>query len=312
MGEEEEDHKNNGSLYSLPPPSTHPLFPTVLELLDCDSPWLKSFLVEKAGIDKILGVPKFEEATSHIENISNEFTLAGVDDTGAVCHLQCGEIVQYEGATVGEVEYPASNYHGEGYKVHYWNGRDIRDRWPLFAQRLREIVSCEQEESGETREDEYVWDSDDDYSQVDSDASCTDESVKLDNSDLGIGQNLSESEENLSTNGKVKAAPNYDFKGDHNGLFIVRNEAERCKDENVTDCIDELQTSDLAVSPDLSENEKDVAGNDDNNAGVIISGSSEDKACSDNIASSKRDMSQNDEQQRIFMVEDEDCNKNEN
>ena len=77
--EEEEDHKDNESLYSLPPTSTHPLFPTVLELLDCDSPWLKSFLVEKAGIDKILVVPKFEEATSHIGNISNEFTIAGKD-----------------------------------------------------------------------------------------------------------------------------------------------------------------------------------------------------------------------------------------
>merc|ERR1712142_1030523 len=299
MGEEEEEGQDNESLYSLPPTSTHPLFPTILELLDCDSPWLKSFLVEQAGIDKILVVPKFEDATSHIGNISNEFTLAGVDDTGAVCHLHCGAIVEHEGVIVGDVEYPASNYHGEGYKVHYWNGRDIRDRWPHFAQRLGEIVSCEQEDLGETREDEYVWDSDDDYSQEDSDASCTDESVKSDNSDLGIGQNLSESEENLSTNEKVKAAPNYDFKGDPDGVFIVRNEAERCKDENVTDCIDELHTSDLAVSPDLSENDKDVAGDDDNNAVVIISGSSEDKACSDNIASSKREMSQNDEQQRI-------------
>ena len=188
------------------------------------------------------------------------FRFAGVDDTGAVCHLQCGAIVQYEGASVGEVEYPASNYHGEGYKVHYWNGRDIRDKWPLFAQRLREIVICEQEELVETREDEYVWDSDDD-SQEDNDASCTDESVMSDNSDLGLGQNLYDSEENLSTDEKPNKYPIKfsDVNDDPDDLLIVRNEAESCEKENNTDYNDELQTSDLSISPELSENEKDVA-----------------------------------------------------
>merc|ERR1719481_543318 len=281
--EDDEQVKDSETIYCIAPTSTHPLFPTVLELLDCDSSWLKSFLVENAGIDKILVIPKFEEAISHVENISKEFTLAGVDDTWAVCHLQCGAMVQYEGASVGDVDYPASNYHGEGYKVHYWGGRDISDRWPHFAQRLGEIVSCEEEEEEvwvEAREEEYIWDSDDDYSQEDSDDSCTDESVKSDNSDPGIGQNLSDSEENLSTDEKPKNDFKVDLVGD--GLFIVRNEAERMTDENGTICIDELQTSDLAVSPDLSENGKDVASDyDDDNAGVNISGSSEDKVCSD-------------------------------
>merc|ERR1712025_1209567 len=89
-------------------------------------------------------------------------------------------------------------------------------------------------------------------------------------------------EENLSTDEKPKKGPNYDFKVDlvGDGLFIERNEAERSTDENGTLCIDELQTSDLAVSPDLSDSEKDLAGDyDDSNAGVNISGSSEDKVC---------------------------------
>jgi len=308
--DEHEHVKDSESIYCIAPTSTHSLFPTVLELLDCDSSWLKSFLVENAGIDKILVVPKFEEAISHVENISNEFTLAGVDDSGAVCHLQCGAIVQYEGASVGDVEYPASNYHGEDYKVHYWGGRDIRDRWPHFAQRLREMVSCEEEaeeQSVEAKDEEYIWDSDDDYSQEDSDALCTDESVSSDNSDLGIGHNLSENEENISTYNKHKTVPSQFSVVNRGpeGLFIVRKEAERYKEENdTTDGTDELRTSDLEVSPELSDNDGD-GGND---ADVIISGLSGGKDSIDKITSSNREISQDDEQQRIFGI-DEDYTK---
>ena len=64
-------------LYCTAPLPSHPQFPSVLDLLDCDSPWLKKFLVDKAGIDKILVVPKFEDATNHVGNIDNKYTLAG-------------------------------------------------------------------------------------------------------------------------------------------------------------------------------------------------------------------------------------------
>ena len=70
--DEEED-----SLYSRAPPPVHHLFPTVLELLDCDTPWLKKLLVDKVGIDKILLVPKFEEETSHVEKLAPKYTAAG-------------------------------------------------------------------------------------------------------------------------------------------------------------------------------------------------------------------------------------------
>ena len=63
--DEDVQEEELGGLYFTAPRSTHPLFPTVLELLDCDSPWLKKFLVDKTGIDKILVVPKFEEATEY-------------------------------------------------------------------------------------------------------------------------------------------------------------------------------------------------------------------------------------------------------
>ena len=78
--DEDDTHENEevkDVLYSVAPPPSHPIFPSVLELLDCDSPWLKQFLVDKAGIDKILVVPKFEEATSHLDGMDPKFTLAG-------------------------------------------------------------------------------------------------------------------------------------------------------------------------------------------------------------------------------------------
>ena len=69
--------ENEDDLYCTASLPSHPLFPSVLELLDCDSPWLKKFLVDNAGIDKILVVPRFEDATSHVENIDSKYTLAG-------------------------------------------------------------------------------------------------------------------------------------------------------------------------------------------------------------------------------------------
>ena len=64
-------------IYTTSPPPTHPVFPTVMELLDCDSPWIKKFLIDKVGIDKILVVPKFEEVTKYVEELDDQFTVAG-------------------------------------------------------------------------------------------------------------------------------------------------------------------------------------------------------------------------------------------
>merc|ERR1712142_100253 len=176
----------------------------------------------------------------------------------------------------------------------------------------REMVSCEEEAEEqwvESKDEEYIWDSDDDYSQEDSDALCTDESVSSDNSDLGIGHNLSENEENISTYNKHKTVPSQFSVVNRGpeGLFIVRKEAERCKEENDTDGTDgtdELRTSDLEVSPELSDNDGD-GGND---ADVIISGLSGGKDSIDKITSSNREISQDDEQQGIFGI-DEDYTK---
>ena len=73
----DDDDDDEENIYTTSPPPTHPIFPSVLELLDCDSPWLKKLLVEKVGIDKILVVPKFEEVTKYVEDLGDQFTVAG-------------------------------------------------------------------------------------------------------------------------------------------------------------------------------------------------------------------------------------------
>jgi len=241
--------ENDDDLYCTASLPSHPLFPSVLELLDCDSPWLKKFLVDKAGIDKILVVPRFEDATSHVENIDSKYTLAGVDETGAVCHIQCGCLKKYEGAVVGDLDYPASNFHGEGYKVHFWGGRDIRERWPLFVKGLEDSVHSSEEGLDESWEksgsaDEFCVSSQED---TDTGSSCEDESDQAQVSDFS-----DESEDLTVDNGNhSNAQSSLSVSVDKDGVYTIRrSEGRKLADE--ADESDELQTSDLAVSPDLS------------------------------------------------------------
>jgi len=243
--------ENEDDLYSIAPLPSHPIFPSVLELLDCDSPWLKKFLVDKAGIDKILVVPRFEDATSHLENIDSKYTLAGVDETGSVCHLQCGSIEEYEGAFVGDVEYPASNFNGEGYKVHFWGGRDIRDRWPLFARDL--ALSSQEDVEEEEGLYEFLGEElDNDFyefykEETDTSSSCTDGSDQAQESDFSAER------EDLVNENNVNVQSSLSVIVDQNGLYMIRR-SEGGKLANDTDDVsDELQTSDLAISPDLSD-----------------------------------------------------------
>merc|ERR1719154_837992 len=158
-----EDNKEEENIYTTSPPPIHPVFPTVLEPLDCDSPWIKKLLVDKVGIDKILVVPKFEEVTKYVEDLDDKFTVAGLDLGGSVCQLDCGALARREGASVGSVDYPAANFNGEGMKVHFWGGRDVKGRWPEFEKILEGIEGPREEE-----EPEADWsDTSEDWSEED-------------------------------------------------------------------------------------------------------------------------------------------------
>ena len=76
----EASKKSNDSILDDNTPVINQIFPTVLELIDCDTPWLKRKLVEKLGIDKILVVPNFENITNYIERVDPSFTITGNTD----------------------------------------------------------------------------------------------------------------------------------------------------------------------------------------------------------------------------------------
>ena len=164
------------SLYSHNLVKAHEKFPTVLELLECDSPWIKQMLVRNQGLDKILVVPKFEECTSLLDSLDRDFTIAGkflnfnnigncctknllgVDANGAVFHLGCDAIQRYDDATVGYVEYPCANFDGDEMRLHFWDDRDISYRWPLFKELLEKIPTGDKlEETDDESEDSDEW-----------------------------------------------------------------------------------------------------------------------------------------------------------
>eukprot|EP00092_Neocalanus_flemingeri_P095820 GFUD01121926.1.p1 GENE.GFUD01121926.1~~GFUD01121926.1.p1 ORF type:complete len:409 (+),score=125.20 GFUD01121926.1:39-1265(+) len=151
--ETDEEEEEKGSIYSTALPPAHDIFPTVLELLDCDSPWLKKMLIEKAGIDKILVVPKIEEVTKHMKDIGAQFTVAGLDMSGAVCKLDCGALAREQWA-VERVELymdpQAATFSREGVGLHFWGGRDVRQRWPVFEDIMEGM-------DGNTEETEEEW-----------------------------------------------------------------------------------------------------------------------------------------------------------
>eukprot|EP00092_Neocalanus_flemingeri_P040007 GFUD01043576.1.p1 GENE.GFUD01043576.1~~GFUD01043576.1.p1 ORF type:complete len:514 (+),score=137.80 GFUD01043576.1:112-1653(+) len=183
--DEEDDEKD--SLYSTAPPPAHNIFPTVLELLDCDSPWLKKMLIKKIGIDKILVVPKFEEVTKHIEYVGAQFTIAGLDMSGTVCQLDCGALATEEGAVVGYIDHPAANFSGEGVGLHFWGGRDVGQRWPVFAEILKGMDGKNEETEEEWSDVSVQWSEDDIANEV---VNCND-SEESKTSDLGVSPDLS-------------------------------------------------------------------------------------------------------------------------
>ena len=156
---------------------------------------------------------------------------------------------------MGDVDYPASIYHGEGYKVHFWGGRDVRERWPLFARGLGDVVVSSQEIEMEL--DESLEMSDDDLyesSQEDTDTDGSDQAQVSDFSSNSDREDVVDVEnENIS-----KPQSSVSVSVDRDGVYLIRS-SEGGKLVDDTDGSDELQTSDLAESPDLSDCGDDFA-----------------------------------------------------
>ena len=116
--------------------------------------------------------------------------VSGLDLGGMVCQLDCGALTRREGATVGYVDYPAANFNGEGMKVHFWGGRDLRGRWPQFDKILGLMEGPREEEEPDS---DWSDTSDTDEDFEDDDDHCDDESDESRTSDLGVSPDLSHS-----------------------------------------------------------------------------------------------------------------------
>ena len=115
---------------------------------------------------------------------------------------------------VGYVDYPASNYNGEGKGLHFWGGRDIGGRWPVFENVLLGIKGEQvEEEEAYSDIDSEEW-SDEDLEDDEED--CKDISDESQTSDLGVSPELSDSEESVEM--KVEECSDDDsYVGDDHG-----------------------------------------------------------------------------------------------
>jgi len=115
----------------------NPEFPTMLELLSIDQPLVEELLVNKCQIDTSLVVPQFDEFLHHPGLLASDKLLVGCDSDGKVASVRPETFCQDGGALLGFIENPSSVRRGNN--VEFWGGKDIRYRWPEFANQLDKI-----------------------------------------------------------------------------------------------------------------------------------------------------------------------------
>ena len=116
---------------------------------------------------------------------------------------------------VGYVDYPASNYSGEGKGLHFWGGRDIGGRWPVFEKVLLGIIGEQvEEEQAYSDIDSEEW-SDEDLEDDEED--CKDIDDESQTSDLGVSPELSDGEESVEM--EVEECSDDSYAGDEHGML---------------------------------------------------------------------------------------------
>jgi len=134
--EKHDIESNSESIYAVKD-TVNPEFPTMLELLSIDQPLVKELLVNKCQIDTRLVVPKFDEFIHHPGLLASDKQLVGCDPDGKVASVRPETFCQDGGALLGFIENPSSVRRGNN--VEFWGGKDIRYRWPEFANQLDKI-----------------------------------------------------------------------------------------------------------------------------------------------------------------------------
>merc|ERR1719167_1710057 len=114
-------------------------FPSVKELLDCDSPWIEEMLTSRLGIDKMLVVPDFKTFTLYMDKIDPTYTIVGIEEDGQVWLLKCDNMKDVGPAILGSIEYPRERKSDDG-KLCFWEGQDVSAKWPVFKNTLKQTA----------------------------------------------------------------------------------------------------------------------------------------------------------------------------
>ena len=56
-----------------------------------------------------------------------------------------------------DVDHPARRYDVDECSLHYWGGRDIRERWPVFTRALENLPVQEEVEENDDWEEDHPW-----------------------------------------------------------------------------------------------------------------------------------------------------------
>merc|ERR1719167_136301 len=114
-------------------------FPSVKELLDCDSPWIEEMLTSRLGIDKMLVVPDFKTFTLYMDKIDPTYTIVGIEEDGQVWLLKCDNMKDVGPAIWECIEYRHERKSGD-VKLSFWEGQDVSAKWPVFKNALQQTA----------------------------------------------------------------------------------------------------------------------------------------------------------------------------
>merc|ERR1712059_37862 len=141
----EEEEGGQGTIPQIPiyaienAVNVDPDFPSILELLDIDHPVIKELLISRRQINSSLVVPQFLRFLNYKSLLSKttKCLLFGRDSDGRVASVNPATFNSCDSTMVGYIDNVSCV--GPVSQLEFWGGKDIRDRWPEFADHLSRI-----------------------------------------------------------------------------------------------------------------------------------------------------------------------------
>ena len=136
--EEEAEENEETSIYAVDNVGSGDMFPSILDVLSIDHEVVRDLLVDRCAIHKHFIVPEFDKIFQHISRFQDKEKITRVvscDTDGKVVSIDPAMFGNVGDTLVGYVDSPFSIGDHE-HLVTNWGGRDIRDKWPEFAQQL--------------------------------------------------------------------------------------------------------------------------------------------------------------------------------